>query len=92
MWPVVFNHYTKPHNQEMSTSSVVNIFVHAICKHSKKYFVQKVAHFGSLGPIPVIQPPFNSSCVALQYEPGIKFFHRMIISLLTLSMHVHVLP
>ena len=59
-------------------SSVVNGFVHAICKRSQKCLTQKVARFGSLGPIPMIQPPFNSSCVALQYEPGTKFFHRAV--------------
>ena len=68
----------KPHSLETSMSSVVNVFVHAICKRSKKCLVQKVARFGSLGPIPMIQPPFNSSCVALQYEPGTKFFHRVV--------------
>ena len=26
----------------------------------------------------MIQPPFNSCCVALQYEPGTKFFHRAV--------------
>ena len=41
----------------------------------KKCLAQKVARFGSLGPIPTFQAPFNSSCVALQYEPGMKFFH-----------------
>ena len=53
-------------------SSAVNGFVHAICKCSQKCLTQKVTRFGSLGPIPMIQPPFNSACVALQYEPGTK--------------------
>ena len=44
----------------------------------KKYLAQKVARFGSLGQIPMIQAPFNSSCVALQYETGTKFFHRAV--------------
>ena len=26
----------------------------------------------------MIQAPFNSSCVALQYETGTKFFHRAV--------------
>ena len=26
----------------------------------------------------MFQAPFNSSCVALQYEPGTKFFHRAV--------------
>ena len=56
-------------------SSAVNVFVHAIHKRSQKCLTQKVARFGLLGPIPMIQPPFNSSFVALQYEPGAKFFH-----------------
>ena len=59
-------------------SSAVNGFVHAIRKRSKKCLAQKVGHLGSLGPIPMIQPPFNSSCVALHYEPGTKFFHRAV--------------
>ena len=44
-------------------SSAVNVFVHAIRKRMQKCFTQEVGHFGSLGPIPMIQPPFNSSCV-----------------------------
>ena len=40
--------------------------------------MQKVGTFGSLGPISMIQPPFCSSCVALQYEPRIKFFHQAV--------------
>ena len=59
-------------------SSAVNVFVHAIRMRSKKYLTQKVAHFGSPRWIPMIQVPFSSSCVALQYETGMKFFHRAI--------------
>ena len=51
-------------------SSAVNVFVHAVHKR-----LQKVGYLGSLGPIPMIQPPFCSSCVALQYGPGTKFFY-----------------
>ena len=69
---------SKPHFLEMSISSAVNVFVHAICKRSKKCLAQKVARFGSLGLIPMIQPLFNRSCVALQYEPGTKFFHQAV--------------
>ena len=29
----------------------------------------------------MIQVPFNSSCVALQYETGTKFFHRAVLEL-----------
>ena len=50
-------------------SSTATAFVHATLKRS-----QKVARFGSLGYIPMIQVPFNSSCVALQYKTGMKFF------------------
>ena len=57
-------------------SSAAIAFVHAVCKHSQKCLAQKV---GSLGWIPMIQVPFNnSSCVALQYETGTKFFHRAV--------------
>ena len=58
--------------------SAVNVFVHAIRKRSKKCLAQKVVRFGSPGWIPMIQAPFCSSCVALQYEPGTKFFHRAV--------------
>ena len=60
-------------------SSAVNVFVHAIRKRSQKVpRVKKIVRFGSLGPIPMIPPPFCSSCVALQYETGTKLFHRAI--------------
>ena len=48
-------------------SSTVIAFVHAVCKRSQKCLVQKVVRFGFLGWIPMIQEPFNTSCVALQY-------------------------
>ena len=54
-------------------SSAASAFVHATRKRS-----QKVVRFGSPGWIPMIQAPFNSSCVALQYETGTKFFHRAV--------------
>ena len=57
-------------------SSAVNAFVHAICKPSKKCLAHKVVPFGLCGPIPMIQLPLASTLVALQYEPGTKFFHR----------------
>ena len=44
---------------------MVAIFVHAICRRSKKYLMQKVGNFGSLGPIPVIQPPYSIALVLL---------------------------
>ena len=47
----------------MSSAAIAS--VHAVCKHSQKCLVQKVVHFDSLGWIPMIQVPFNSSCVAL---------------------------
>ena len=46
-------------------SSAAIAFVHATLKRS-----QKVARFGSLGWIPMIQVPFHSSCVALQLQNG----------------------
>ena len=54
-------------------SSVAITSVHATHKCS-----QKVVHFGSLGWITMIQAPFNSSCVALQYETGTKLLHRVV--------------
>ena len=56
----------------------MNVFVHAIHKRSKKCLTQNVDNLGSLGPISIIQPPFNSSCVALQYEPGTTYLHRAV--------------
>ena len=44
----------------------------------KKGLAQKVARFGSLGSIPMIQAPFNSACTALHYENGTLIFHRVI--------------
>ena len=35
-------------------SSVVAVFVHAICRRSKKYLVHQMGKLGSLGPIPMI--------------------------------------
>ena len=67
-------------------SSTVNVFVHAIRKRSKKCLAPKVGHLGSLGPIPIIQPLFCSSCVALQYEPGMNFFHRVVPELHTVKV------
>ena len=46
-------------------SSAVNIFVHAICKHSKMYLAQKVARFGFPGLIPMIQPSYSVALVLL---------------------------
>ena len=68
----------KSHNPETFMSSAAIAFVHAVCKRSQKCLAQKVVRFGSLGWIPMIQVPFNSSCVALQYETGTKFFHRAV--------------
>ena len=58
----------KSHNPETFVSSVARTSVHAICKRSQKCIAQKVGQLGSLGWIPMIQVPFNSSCIALQYE------------------------
>ena len=57
----------KSHNPEIFMSSAAIAFVHAVCKHSQKCLMQKVIRYGTLGWIPMIQVPFNSSCVALQY-------------------------
>ena len=55
-------------------SSAVTVFVHAIRKRSQKYLAQKVAHSGSLGPIPKFKHAFCSSYLALQYKSGMKIF------------------
>ena len=59
-------------------SSVMCAFVLVVRKRSQKVPRVKSGALGSLGPIPMIQPPFCSSCIALQYEPGTKFFHRAV--------------
>ena len=59
-------------------SSAATAFVHATLKRSQKVPRVKVARFGSLGWIPMIQVPFCSSCIALQYKTGTKFFHRAV--------------
>ena len=68
----------KSYNPETFMSSAATAFVHATLKRSQKCLAQKVARFGSLGWIPMIQVPFNSSCTALQYKTGTKFFHRAV--------------
>ena len=55
-------------------SSAVITSVHAVCKCSQKCLAQEVVRFGSLGWNSMIQVPFNSSCIALQYETGMKVF------------------
>ena len=50
----------KCHDPEASMGSGVNVFMHAICKRSKKYLVREVGNLGSLELIPMIQPPINS--------------------------------
>ena len=68
----------KSHIPETFMSSAATAFVHATLKCSQKCLTLKVARLGSLGWIPTIQVPFNSSCTALQYETGTKFFHRAV--------------
>ena len=65
-------HWFKSHSLETSMSSAVNSFVHAIRKYSQKCLklVQKVASFGSLGPIPMIQP--HSIALVLLYNINLE--------------------
>ena len=51
----------KFHHPETFMSSAASASVHA----TSKRLAQKVGHLGSPGWIPMIQAPFNSSCVAL---------------------------
>ena len=55
------------------------------CSSYEKVPRAKVGNLGFLGPISMIEPPFNSTCVALQYKPGTKFFHRVVPELRTLN-------
>ena len=59
-------------------SSAVNVFCAYYLEELTKVPRAKVGNFGSLQLIRMIQPPFYSTCVALQYEPGTKFFHRAV--------------
>ena len=59
-------------------SSAVIACVHAIRMGSQKCLTQEVVCFGSLRWIPTIEVPFNTSCVAPQYETGTKCFHRAV--------------
>ena len=61
----------KPYNLEMSMSSAVNIFV-MLFTNTRNRISRKKWQFWFLRLIPMIQPPFNSSCVALQYEPAME--------------------
>ena len=78
----------KSYNPETFMSSAATAFVHATLK---KCLAQKVAHFGSLGWIPMIQVPFHSSCVALQYKTGTKFFHRAVPKLYAVKNSINFL-
>ena len=55
-------------------SSAVNVFVHAIRKRYKKCLAQKVGHLGSLGLIPMIQPPFCSFVLLYHLSLERSFF------------------
>ena len=55
----------KSYNPETLMSSAVNGLCMLYASAHKKCLAQKVGHLGSLGPIPIIQPPVSSSCVAL---------------------------
>jgi hypothetical protein len=61
-------------------SSAVGAYVHACYSQvlAKSATRKKWGQIGSLGWIPMIQSPFYSSCAALQYETGTKFFHQAV--------------
>ena len=62
----------------MSSAASALLLCMLLASAHKKCLAQKVVRFGSPGWIPIIQAPFNSSCVALQYKTGTKFFHRAV--------------
>ena len=66
------------YNPETFMSSAASASVQATPKCSQKAPRAKSGAFRFLGWIPMIQIPFNSSCVALQHETGMKFFHRAV--------------
>ena len=69
----------KSYNPETSMSSAVNAFVHAVFKHSQNVLRVKsgTSRFASCDSHDSTTM-FCSSCVALLYEPEIKFFDRVI--------------
>ena len=73
----------KSHNPETFMSSMVNGFVHAVRKRSQKVPCTK---WDINGLIPMNQPQFCSSCVALQYETGTKFFHQAVPELCNIKI------
>ena len=67
----------KSHNPEiLFMSSAASAFVHATRKRSQKVPRAKSGTFWFPWMIPMIQAPFNGSCIALQYETGTTFFHE----------------
>ena len=51
--PVLSRPPNKDQNPETFMSSAAIVFMHAVCKRSKKCLAQKVVRFGSLGWIPI---------------------------------------
>jgi hypothetical protein len=68
----------KSYNSDIFMSSVVTTSVHATRRYPQKVPRTESGMGWSLGWIPMFQLPFNSSCVALQYETGTKFFHQAV--------------
>ena len=62
-------------------SSAATASVHATRKHSQKVPSTKSGTFWFPWVDPMTQVSFHSSCVALQYETGTKFFHRAVAEL-----------
>ena len=63
----------KSYNLETFMTSMVIRFVHAICKRSQKWYI--LVHWDQF-------PWFKrSSCIALEYELGMKFFHWVVVEL-----------
>ena len=58
--------------------SAVAAFVHATLKYSQKVPCEKSGTFWFPRMDSMIQVSFISSCTALQYETGMKFFHRAV--------------
>ena len=78
----------KSHNLETFMSSAASAFVHATRKRSQKVPRAKSGTFWFPwmdSHDSMIQVPFNSSCVVLQYKTGTKFFHRAVPKLHTVK-------
>ena len=65
----------KVYSAATNKTVIQSFLMHAVCERLQRILCVKdvTKHFGSLGPIPMIYPSFNSSCIAPQSGAGTKF-------------------